>query len=304
MSNIVRNSNVLVEINGVYKQKLQKILVEILQDIHDVCIKHKIRYALMGGTALGAVRHKGFIPWDDDLDISMLRSDFETFKQVFDKELGNKYIFDAPNFNDRESKCTFGKIYKKGTELWEVQDSCNPFPFFRCIYVDIFIYDNVSENKLVRYFDAIVSNLMKGIATSMIYWKYNSDILESYFGSTSSAKRYYKMRKMLGLIQYMIPHKKWVNMFDSFVSRHEKTSTMITASSGRKYYIGEIINKDWWEPMQLVEFEGRQFYTINKVEDYLKHLYGENYMQLPPENKRERHFCVKLDFGDGMVLEN
>lgn len=302
MSNVVGQSDILVEVSGEYKQKLMSTLVEIMQDIHDVCVKYKIKYALMGGTALGAIRHKGFIPWDDDLDISMLREDFEAFKQVFDKELGDKYIFDAPNIKGRESKCTFGKVHKKGTDLWEVQDACNPFPFPRCIYVDVFVYDNVSDYALIRRFDAIISDFMKGVATSMIYWKYNSEILECYFGSTRNAKRYYKMRKMLGLIQYIIPHKIWVNMFDRFVSRHKNPSSKITAPTGRKYYIGEIIDRDWWEPMQLVEFEGHQFYTINKVNDYLRHLYGENYMQLPPENKRERHFCVKLDFGDGMKL--
>lgn len=297
MSSVKESSDLLIEVRGDNQRKLKETLLEIMQDVHDVCVKHDIEYALVGGSALGAVRHKGFIPWDDDLDISMFRTDFEKFKAVFENELSDKYIFDAPNYQDKESKCNFGKIYKKGTELWEVQDTAEPFPFPRGIYIDVFIYENVSEKSWIRKIDAFVSDFMKGVGTSMIYWKYNSKILMEYYGVTPQSKKYYKKRRLLGLISFFIPHKVWVNMFDKFVSRHKKESDYITAPTGRKYYMGEIIKRSWWSPMKLADFEGHQFFIPADVHHYLQNLYGSTYMQLPPEEKRERHFCVKLDFG-------
>lgn len=297
MGDIAHNSNLLVEVTGANKEKLMSTLLNMMQDIHDICVKHHIKYALMGGSALGAIRHHGFIPWDDDLDISMLREDFEKFKIVFEEEMGDKYVLDAPNHKNRDSKSTYGKVYKKGTKLWEVQDAIEDYPYPRGIFLDIFIYENVSNNTIIQKFDGIVATLMKSIATSMLYWKYNNPILTSYYCSSSKTRIYFYIRKFVGVIQYIIPHKTWVNWFDKFVSRHPN-SEYITAPTGRKYYLGEIIPRSWWAPLQLVEFEGHQFYTINNVIDYLLQMYGKSYMQLPPENKRERHFCYKLDFGE------
>lgn len=299
MTDVVRQSDLLVEVKGDYKRKLMDTLLEIMQSIHDVCVKHGIRYSLCGGSALGAVRHQGFIPWDDDLDICMPREDLERFKKLFESELGDCYILDVPNYLNRESKCTFGKVYKKNTELWEVQDACEKLPYPRGIYVDLCVAENMSNNKLIRKIDAVISDFMKGIATSMVYYKYNNPILERYYSTTPESKRYFKIRKALGVIQYIVPHKMWVNMFDRFVSRHKNESESVTIPVGRKYYNGEIHSRSLWTPLVLTPFEGHHFYIFNNAVEYLSNLYGPNYMQLPPENKRERHFCVKLDFGDG-----
>ena len=298
MSSVVSDSNLLVEIAGERRIKLKQVLLDMMQDIHNACVKNHITYALSGGSALGAVRHKGFIPWDDDLDISMLRDDFERFKQIFESELGDRYIFNAPNYGEEESKCNFGKVYKKGTELWEVQDAADNFPFPRGIYIDIFIYENIADNKFIRYFDSLVSDFMKGVGTSMIYWKYNNKKLTQYYGTSTKAKIYFKIRKSLGIIQYLIPHKQWVNLFDKFVSRHKKQSEQVTAPTGRKYYLGEIIDRTCWSSTDISQFESFNFYIPHEAEKYLLNLYGADYMQLPPENKRERHFCVKLDLGE------
>lgn len=296
MSSITNQSDLLVEIKGEQKAKLMEVLLEIMQDIHTMCVKNNIGYSMVGGTLLGAVRHKGFIPWDDDFDISMLREDFEKFKECFEKDLGDKYILEAPNYKNIESKTVFGKVHKKGTQLWEVQDVS--VPFAKGIYIDIFIYDNVSANKLVRKIDGLISDFMKGVATSMVYYKYPSEIMTQYYGATSASKSYLKKRRFLGFLFSFIPHKTWVNWFDKFVSRHKKDTGIITAPTGRKYYNGEIIKKSWWKPFQLMPFEDKEFCAMNEPHKYLANLYGNDYMQLPPVDKRERHFCVKLDFGE------
>jgi len=295
MNRVAKQSNTLIEIKGNLRDKLTSTLLEMMQDVHDACVSNHIEYALVGGSALGAVRHGGFIPWDDDIDISMYRSDFERFKEIFEPVLGEKYIFEAPNYKNKESKAVWGRVYKKGTTLWEVHDV--NLPFERAIYIDVFIYDNVSKNGVVRRFDAFISDFMKGVATSMLYYKYPSKELEDYYGANWKALLYFRLRRLLGFSFSFISHKRWVNMFDKFVSRHKSQTGIITAPTGRKYYLGEILKQNWWCPMKLVPFEDKFFYVPAEPDSYLRNLFGDSYMELPPENKRERHFCVKLDFG-------
>ena len=104
-------------------KKLQSELLEILVDIKTVCDKHQIDYMLCGGTMLGAIRHKGFIPWDDDVDIMMLRNEYNKFKAVFDEELSEKYVLAEPLSSPRYfSKMV--KVFKKdtGITIWKCRN--------------------------------------------------------------------------------------------------------------------------------------------------------------------------------------
>lgn len=294
MNELARKSGLLKEITGEDRKKLQDTLVEMMQDIHAVCLKHKIGYALVGGSCLGAVRHEGFIPWDDDIDISMLREDWEKFKQCFDDELGGKYVMEAPRYGKKDCKTTWAKVYKKGSVLEEILDV--NVPYEKGIFIDIFFYENVSENKLVRKFDACVSNFLKGVATSIVLYKYPNKLMKSFFDADPKTKRYYRMRRFLGLLFSFVSHKTFCSLFDRFVSRHHGRTTFITAPTGRKNYMGEILQRSWWCPQQLSKFENAEFFIPADSHNYLKTLFGESYMQLPPEDKRERHFVVKLGF--------
>lgn len=303
MTEVVRKSDLLIEIKGKDKEKLMQTLLDIMQDIHIVCINNNIKYGLVGGSALGAVRHKGFIPWDDDLDIAMSRNEFNHFKDIFENELGDKYILECPNYKKVDSKTTFAKIHKRGTDLWEVQDVALPPTMSRCIYIDLFIVENISDNKLIRKLDALISDFWKGACFSVIMWKYPSKIGKSYFGTTPKTKKYYILRRCLGAICSIIPHRILVNLYDDFVSRHTKETDFVTVPTGRKYYLGEMISRRIWEPQILMKFEDKEFYVPADVIEYVRNLYGNDFMQLPPEDKRERHFCVKLDFGDNTTVK-
>ncbi len=296
MNNIAVSSNMLMEVSGETREELKRTLVGMLQDIHDVCVRHNIEYCLSGGSALGAIRHKGFIPWDDDLDIMMLRNDYERFKSVFEQELGRKYIFEAANYMDVDSKTAFPKIHKRNTNLWEVQDVASPYA--RGIFVDIFVFENISKYKFIRRIDAVISNFMKGVGTSMIMYRYPNKVMDKYFASTRKTWLYYKMRRLQGFLFSFISHKTWINLYDKFISRHKQPTSEVTTPAGRKKYLGEIIPRKWLSPVKLGRFEGRDFYIPAQADNYLRNLYGDDYMQLPPVEKRERHFVVKLSFGE------
>ena len=117
----IDNSDVLIEVTEEQRTALQALLLDMYKEIFEVCSRHNITPFLVGGSAIGAVRHKGFIPWDDDLDIGMTRDDYKCFEIVFDGELGDKYILNAPN-RSKKVKTRFPKILKKGTVCREIGD--------------------------------------------------------------------------------------------------------------------------------------------------------------------------------------
>lgn len=294
MNNLALKTNCLMEVDQDMRNRLQDVLVEMMQDIHNVCIKRKIGYALVGGSCLGAVRHQGFIPWDDDIDISMLREDWEKFRSCFDEELGEKYVMEAPQYGNKDCKTTWAKVYKKKTVLQEIMDVDTPYE--QGIFIDIFFYENVSNNKIIRKIDACLSDFLKGVATSMVFYKYPNELMKQYYGATPQTKRYYNMRRFLGFLFSWMSHKRFCDCYDKFVSRHKTPSEYITAPTGRKNYMGEILQRKWWIPQKQVKFENTEFLVPADSHNYLLTLFGKNYMQLPPVEKREKHFIVKLKF--------
>ena len=125
---------------------LQKTLNGILRDIVSVCAKHHLRYFLGGGSALGAIRHHGFIPWDDDIDINMPREDHDRFVQVFRQEFGTKYWVHTP-----EETAGYGlllsRVLLKGTSVRTREDFHNP----ECgAFIDIFVIENTYDNAFLR----------------------------------------------------------------------------------------------------------------------------------------------------------
>lgn len=293
MAQLAEESTQLYEIADDIRIRLQDVLKTMLDDIHEVCIKHNIKYSLAGGTLLGAIRHKGFIPWDDDIDIVMPRRDWEMFKNVFYNELGEKYELEAPGYGDKDTKVTWGKIYKLGTTLMEIQDI--NVPYCKGIFVDVFILENVSNNRFVFMIDSVISDFLKGVATSMIYYKYPNIILDSFFGKTWTSRCYYLLRRFLGFVFSWCSHKRFCEFFDWFVSRHSE-GKYVTVPTGRKNYKGELLDRRIVDSLQMVEFDNRCYCAFSDTDAILRNLYGDSYMIIPPENKRERHFVYKINF--------
>ena len=128
-------------------RKLKSVEMEILKDFISLCQKYDLKYFATGGTAIGALRHHGFIPWDDDIDVCMLRQYYNVFMEKAPKDLGDKYLFMT---TDTEEKypLMFGKMVKKGTRFIEYAYQQVDYPLG--IYIDIFPYDKTSENEKER----------------------------------------------------------------------------------------------------------------------------------------------------------
>ena len=292
MTRLAVETKLLKEVGEKDRNKLQEVLTEMLQDIQIACDKEQLQVALGYGSVIGAVRHGGFIPWDDDIDLIMLREDWERFKLVFDDVLGDKYILEAPNYGNKDTKCTWGKIYKRNTELVEIMEK--DMPFEKGIFIDVFVYDNVPNNKMVRKLDGFLSFWMKGIATSQLLYKYENKDMRAFMNATPDSAKYYKRRILLGKLLSFVSHKKWCDFLDSYMARHKK-SEYITVPMGTSYEY-ELFKATDIVPFVKGQFNGLSVNLPHNTDLYLRRLYGDDYMQIPPIEKREKHFIVSLKF--------
>ena len=267
---------------------LKKEILKIYLDVAEICKQHNLTLMLFGGSCLGAVRHKGYIPWDDDLDVVMCRSDYEKFKQLCAENiLGDKYEYCYPS-KEKDSPVMFMKIYLKDSVDLEMGSESTPFP--KGIFLDIFIIDGVPENKWLCKLKGYAANSLRLIANMVASAVYPSEIQKKFVSQDKDLNRQYKIRFYLGKLFSVISHKKWVYWYDKFVSC-DKHSGKISIPTGTKLYNGGISYYDDYYPAREAEFEGHKVYIPNNYHKYLENTYG-NYMEIPPIEKRERHFII------------
>ncbi len=282
-------SGIMYQITDEDISRLHHILLDMYKDINAVCEKYNIRLIAAGGTALGAVRHKGFIPWDDDMDLYMFREEYNLFVDIFQKELAKKYYFLAPGL-PQGANCFVPRIMKKGTTILNMIDESSPYP--HGIYIDINIIDFAPENILSRRWKSVRSDARIFISYSVYLHQYKSDILKKYM-INSEKGYYYRIRMLIGKIFSFYSAEKWFEIFDTFCQG--KPSKIYTVPSGRKKYWGECITKDKVDPIKRMTFEDTEINIFNDFDWYLKNLYG-NYMRIPETKDREHHLCLKLSF--------
>ena len=271
-------------------ETLHQVLLDMYIDIYKVCQKYGIIPFLAAGSALGAVRHKGFIPWDDDLDIAMTRQDYEIFRGIFRRELGKKYILNAPNYS-ANPKARFPKVMKRGTICRTMEDYSAPG---QCgIFIDIFIIENIPANPVIRNVKGIFCNALEFLASQVSlmehYEEGSKKLLEIEGGGVAV------IRKMAGTVFGFVSSGAWYIGIDKAIRWNRETGYM-GFPTGRRHYLGEIFEKDVIMPPRYIGFCGIQVPVFNRVEEYLENLFGKDYMQEPPADQREKHFFVELDF--------
>jgi lipopolysaccharide cholinephosphotransferase len=239
-------------------RQLQLVLLQMLKDIDEVCQKNDIPYWMTGGSALGAVRHKGFIPWDDDADIGMMREDYERFLKVVD-QLGDKYVIQSfESHKEYNVLIPPMKIRLKGTYCREanflLKNKCKDSDG---IFIDVFIIDHVSENQTKDVFWRCRNGLLMVLIAFFENLHINPYLLKKRF--VRNAKKYGEINKNSPMVGYDLT---WT--FNSFF--HPVT-----------YPYDSIF------PVQYVEFEDTKL-PIPKNADYMLNAeVGANYMSFPPE---------------------
>lgn len=264
------------------KIKLQKVQIQILDEIKRICDDNNLKVFLIGGTCLGSVRHNGFIPWDDDVDIGMMRDDYERFIKICKKELDSKYYLQSMDTDD-DYPHSFIKIRANNTLLLEKLNVGKKM--HQGIFVDIFPFDYGSNHMML--------NKLKQI--------YSIFIREAYFqclGYPVKAKTTFQAITLPIIKAYAKIHST------SFIKRKCKRFISKQNRKKSKYicnFVGYALFKDIYDADIFNEytthkFENNKYCIFKNYDKYLTTLYGD-YMTPPPKEKREiGHGVIKIDF--------
>lgn len=268
--------------------ELKSAELAILRDVADFCDRNDIRYYLGGGTLLGAVRHKGFIPWDDDIDINMPRPDYQRFVQLYNGS--NPHYFVKSVENDGSYIYTNARVYDNRTYLRNFLIR-KPQPY-EGVSIDIFPIDGLpdgekNQRKVFREQEILII-LANG---SSMRYMFSHKYLDS---ADKGAKIKGIVRTLLkfGAISLFrfLPTEKLVRMINTNLERFpyetsEEIACLVACIHGADC---ERMKKSEYEPRRYFDFEGYKFQGPVGYDIYLKNLYGD-YMNLPPESRRITH---------------
>ena len=273
--------------------KLHAIQLDMLRDFIGFCEKHDIVYYFTGGSALGAIRHKGFIPWDDDIDIVVPRSDYNVLLASFEDEFPDKYYVEAPN-GKHVGFMQMMKIKKKGTVLRELISKGPEYG----VFVDVFPLEYAPASKIHQKCCEIGYFLLKSLPYSVAFYMLYDSIFRPYEKECSPRLRFsMRVKRIWGKLLSKVSTDKWLNGFDRMVQK--KTSCYYVVPSGIHRYSDECFPVDYFYPPRKVEFEGLAINVPNKIESILTCFYGD-YMTPPPpaEISAYAHYFLAVDLGD------
>lgn len=269
-------------------KRLQGAELKILLKVDEVCKKHHIPYFVDSGTALGAARHHGFIPWDDDIDIGLLRADYERFLSIAQNELGDEYVVSFPSANANQA-ALFGKIWLVDTKFETQETKDAHFP--QGIFVDVVPYDVLSQNQ--RIAKKQISIARRWQIVSYIYHSPNLDVLLRR-GSNAIIKASVKL--LHHIFRMFLSQQSILRNLGKAIELGERDPSdnyvVLTNAVDPPYPISCLL------PPSECLFEGHSFPVPHDLDHYLDLSYGSNWREMPPVEKRKNHAPLVLEFQD------
>ena len=254
--------------------ELQTMLLEMLAWFHGFCQKNKIRYYILGGTMLGAIRHGGFIPWDDDIDVGIPRKDYEKLLRNKEEYLADepRYVFESYLDGNKDFEFEFTKLYDTTTTLIENRRT----RICRGIYIDVFPLDGIGDSK-----EEACSNYAP-----------IKHLLDIYAIMTCTLRKGRSIYKNLAIIlSYIIPRR--------FLCLNQLVRHINTLCAQRDFdsheYVGNLMGTGRYKDIMprmyfgeptLYKFESLEVYGVQDYKSFLTNVYG-NWEQLPPLSKRK-----------------
>lgn len=275
-------------------KKVQQMELEILRDFQELCARHGIDYFAGGGTAIGAMRHNGMIPWDDDIDINLLRKDYENFIKYAKAEYSDKYLIVNAQENPEYPLMTTRWI-KRGTKFKE--ESLKDLDIELGVFLDIYCFDNVPDNEFLRKLHGWMVWFLNKL---MILKVVKRPVL--YFGGIK-AKVVYFICAIAHFILNILPvsNRFLYQMVKKELLRYNSIPTKRVAYYFDPTPFSSMIYVKDIKPTYEVSFEDGHIKVANHVDKYLTIRFG-NYMELPPKEKRHNHPPYILELEDNKVM--
>lgn len=257
-------------------KQLQAVQRELIREVARICKKCSIHFNMVGGTMLGAVRHKGYIPWDDDADIGFLRKEYEKFREACRTELNHEKYY-IQDLRDTEGyRWGYGKLRRKGTEFVRLGQEFAPYG--QGISIDLMPFDNVPDGWLRRRF-----HFLRCFLYRKLFW--------SEVGSRTEEKAW---KRTVYKIMRLIPMDAAVKSYQRFIDAGQRKKTrlvrILTFPTPKGVYG---YRREWYTDLSEYRFEDMQLPGARDYDGYLRVKYGK-YMELPPAEKRKIHPVSKL----------
>ena len=255
---------------------IQEIQQELIGEVKRICKKCGIHFCMVGGTMLGAVRHSGYIPWDDDADIGFLRTEYEKFREACRTELDQEKYYmqdlrDTPGY-----RWGYGKLRRKDTEFIRLGQEFVPYE--QGISIDLMPFDNVPDNRCIRRIHFFQCFLYR-----KLFW--------SEVGSREEEN---PLKRFSYQLMRLIPMRAVIKSYQRFIDRGRKKKTklvrILTFPTPRGVAGYE---RRWYTSLSRYRFGSMILPGARDYEGYLRVKYG-NYMELPPEDKRKTHPISRL----------
>lgn len=252
-------------------RNLQLTELELLKEADRICRKNHIRYAIIAGTMLGAVRHGGFIPWDDDADIGMLREEYEKFRTACETDLDHERFYFQDHRNTPGYRWGYGKLRMKDTLF--LREHQEHMPYEQGVFIDIFPLDQVPENRILRTLKHFECFCVRKLLWARV-------------GKTADKNGF---MRFVYQVMDRIPERTVLNYYETMIRRAaELDSSMVRIlmfpPPNREY----MYLKKWYTETAPIEFERVAFAGVADADGYLSFKFGD-YMTLPPEGSRKTH---------------
>ena len=272
-----------VPVEGERLKALQTCLAAILDDIALVCEAEGVDWALGGGSALGALRHQGFVPWDDDLDVNMPRTDWRRFREAFERRFGERYVVYEPGA-PRDYPLAFPRIRLRGSRYVTREDLL--FPELEAgAFVDVFMLEGTFDLAVARFAHGLGS-LALGFLYSCRKQFFERRLLRQW-GLTGGA---FRLKRAIGFCLAWGSLGFWTRTWDRWnACCRRPTTRYVTFPVGRRHFFGELALRDGMRGGRWLPFEGRRVRCVRALEAYMERLYGAAYLTPPPPERRERH---------------